>query len=172
MAEERKVQVRLSDSLFQAGPLTLLRGYKRATDRYLAAAQQDTDFAETFIPLFEALNWAVSLRDRLGKEGRPIRDRLALALGYARDRVHHDWAGALHPRRLQVSASEPAAPVLSGLSVEWFWKRVDELPTPTGGTKKEQKAYEDVLAGQSAYATLMQLLALFERNALPASAAT
>jgi hypothetical protein len=163
--------VLLSDSLFRAGPATMLKGYKAAVDRYLEAAQQDTDFGATFRPLFEALNWAVSTRDLLKSEGRPVRSRLANALGFARDRVHHDWAGALQPRRFPVAATAPIAPgyslTLSGHSVEWFWKPVEELPPPSGGRQKDEKAYRDLLAGRPAYGTLMELYALFEQHIRP-----
>jgi hypothetical protein len=146
----------------------MLTGFKRAIDRYLAAAQQDRDFGETFIPLFEALNWAVSTRNLLGDQGRPLRDRLANALGYARDRVHHDWAGALRPERFPVSSTATVAPgyslTLSGYSVEWFWKPVEELPPPSGGRPKDERAYRELLSGRPAHATLTKLHSLFERQ--------
>jgi hypothetical protein len=148
---EATAQISLSDSLFRAGPVTMLRGFRRAIDRYVAAAQQETNFGETFIPLFEALNWAVSLRDRLKSDGHPVQHRLGSALGYARDRVHHDWAGALHPR-------------LSDASVEWFWKPIEQLPPPSGGRKKDANAYTELLADRSAHTTLTELLALFEES--------
>jgi hypothetical protein len=148
----------------------MLQGYTRAVDRYLASAQQDTNFGETFIPLFEALNWAVSTRDFFKEEGRPVRDRLASALGYARDRVHHDWAGALEPARFPVESSVMVIPgvslSLSGYSVEWFWKPVEQLPPPSGGRVKDKRAYQELLAGKSAYETLNALRSMFERHAL------
>ena len=165
---EPKGALTLSDSLFRAGPVLMLKGYKRAIDRYVAAAQQDRDFGETFIPLFEALNWAVSTRDLLKIEGRRVRDRLASGLGFARDRVHHDWAGALEPRRFPVSATAPIAPrysqTVSGYSVEWFWKPVEQLPPPSGGRQKDEEAYRELLSGNSAHDTLNQLYSLFERQ--------
>lgn len=52
---------------------------------------------ETFIPLFEALNWAVSFEDLVRKQqGAPRNDDLVLAIRYARNRVHHQWAAALN----------------------------------------------------------------------------
>jgi hypothetical protein len=169
--EAAQVSIAVSDTLFRAGPVLMLKGYRRAVERYLNAAQQDTRFGETFIPLFEALNWAVSLRDLLGSEGRPVRDRLAVALGYARDRVHHDWAGALRPERFPATASAPVMPgfalTISGYSVEWFWKPLDQLPPASGGRESAARAYTKLLEGRSAHETLAELQSLFEQNVLP-----
>lgn len=109
-AEAQVGSVLISDELLSFGPYTFVKGYSDASRRFAVAANKDDATAhETFIPLFETLNWAVSLRDLLKTRGSPVRHRLASALGFARDRVHHDWAAAVEVRTVPCRAQRRPA---------------------------------------------------------------
>lgn len=85
----------------------MFEGYAAATRRFYNAAEL-RDATEAFIPLFEALNWAVALDDRAAKhwtpEGKPLgfawRERVRDAetmqgVRFVRNSVHHQWSDAL-----------------------------------------------------------------------------
>jgi hypothetical protein len=76
----------------------VIEGYKRALVRFRSATQNREDPnlpRETFIPLFEALDLAASLIERIPDSGLP---RTMRAVRYVRNRVHHQWALALRGR--------------------------------------------------------------------------
>jgi hypothetical protein len=115
----------------------MFTGYSRAVERFEAAAKK-RDPQETFIPVFEALNWAVALDDRVRvhwvPEGEPLgwawRERVSGAelmggVRWARNRAHHQWSDALaldeagrrYPRDYPV------------VYFEWLWRPANDLPT-------------------------------------------
>jgi hypothetical protein len=82
-------------------------GFEQACGRFYAA-MNGTDRDATFIPLFDALNWAVSIDDRfqsIWKEASPRSSEwwsdgfahgdTVKGVRFARNRVHHQWADAL-----------------------------------------------------------------------------
>jgi hypothetical protein len=79
---------------------TLLAGYRQAYKRWMSGPRIDPDPDQAFFAIFEALNWAVTVDDRLSDvlvgwpRGYDERDSL-LGFRYARNAVHHDWADAL-----------------------------------------------------------------------------
>jgi hypothetical protein len=79
---------------------TLLAGYQQAYNRWMAGPRIDTDPDQAFFGIFEALNWAVVVDNRLKETllgwpgGYDGRDYL-IGFRYARNAVHHDWAEAL-----------------------------------------------------------------------------
>jgi len=155
-----------SDELLAFGPQTFLKGYSDASRRFSVAANKDDATAhETVIPLFEALNWAVSLRDLLSKRESPVRHRLVSALGFARDRVHHDWAAAVEVRTVPVERDFGLLTV-AGETIEWYWKPLERLPR-SGGGKAAANAYRDLLANQPVRASLNDLHALFHAQVVP-----
>jgi hypothetical protein len=105
----------------------MFNGYADALSRFDAAAKSD-DPGETFVPLFEALNWAVALDQRTAAhfvpDGKPIGYAWPARIGYGavvmpgvrfvRNSVHHQWSDALELRAT-------AFP-------EWTWRAADELP--------------------------------------------
>jgi hypothetical protein len=144
------------------------RGYSDAVSRFSEAAAGRDPIA-AYLPLFEALNWAVALDDRISEVWAPegvalgfawrerVRGAEALAgLRYARNTVHHDWADSLrldtsgrrYPRRYPVRY------------FEWVWRDIAELP-PTDKTHGND-VYRELLAGQAAEHTLTTLGEAFD----------
>ena len=123
----------------------LIEGYRQALERFTAAA--DTEGAPTeatFCPLFEALNWAVSIQDYEKAKGRPLKQPVVRALRFVRNRVHHHWAAALDLRKFEVSSG--AGPLrLTGWTFEWFWRPPEGLPPGRSGGEQQ---YRELLAGK------------------------
>jgi hypothetical protein len=144
----------------------LLDGYSAACARFQGAADSRLEAKETFVPLFEALNWAASMELFLTERNSRLEDDLVRAFGYARNRVHHQWAAALDAKETPVEASagvfEGATSTLAGVSVEWFWKLMDDLPPAERPDPAGEAAYPKLLAGKSVRPTLRDLQALFE----------
>lgn len=152
----------------------LLRGYADAYARFKEAARDDSDVASaTFAPLFEALNWAVALDDRIRKhwapEGQALgfawRERVPAAgamrgVRWARNAVHHQWADALEVVRADQAPMRryPARPH------EWLWREADHLPRPSKGREdaEGEAAYRRILAGHTCEDTLAILGEAFD----------
>ena len=76
----------------QVAITTLVRGFDEAHERLtLAISNRNTPAEDVFLPLFEALNWAVALSDLAREVGVSIaaRSNDQDALRFARNRVHH-----------------------------------------------------------------------------------
>jgi hypothetical protein len=157
----------------------LLGGYEQAVGRFDQICRM-RDSRQVFLPLFEALNWAVALddqaRDHYAPEGKPLgwawRSRVAggefvSAVRCARNRVHHQWADAL---TLSEGFSAPLmAPIVAH---EWRWRRLADLPPsdpPKGRAAAKaleaESAYERLLADHPARVVLGELLAPFRQLA-------
>lgn len=105
----------------------MFNGYADALGRFDVSVKTD-DPAATFVPLFEALNWAVALDQRIAAhfvpEGKPAGYGWPTRIGYgaevmpgvrfARNSVHHQWSDALELR--------------GGAFPEWVWRAADQLP--------------------------------------------
>src|SRR5450755_3053386 len=79
------------------------------TDSVARFERYEFDPIAAYNALFEALNWAVAMDDRVGKhwapDGKPLdwawRERLGRGVEvmggvrYARNRVHHQWSDAM-----------------------------------------------------------------------------
>lgn len=109
-----------------------------------------------YASLFESLNWAVALDDRLQREW--IGDdwasefeggELARAIRYARNSIHHDWAEAFEPLDDDGQIFQPWENVVW---LQWRESLPKERPDPTG-----EAAYEEYLAGESVGNTLLQI---------------
>lgn len=105
-------------------------GYADAAERF-ETATGDGDPIKTYNALFEALNWAVAMDERIGHhwvpDGKPLGVKWSERLGhgaviisgvrFARNRVHHQWSDAIVP---------------SGGTREefatWAWRAADDLP--------------------------------------------
>jgi hypothetical protein len=119
----------------------LIRGYTEALGRF-HEAKLGRDPVAAFLPLFEALNWAASIDERLEYPEHPE----LRGLRFARNRVHHQWAEAL---RLTEDGELPAT--LPMVFFEWRWR--DRLPHGERGAR-EESTYAKHLAGRPARRTL------------------
>jgi hypothetical protein len=105
----------------------MFNGYADALSRFDAAAESD-DPGKAFVPLFEALNWAVALDQRTAAhfvpDGKPAGYSWPTRIGYGalvmpgvrfvRNSVHHQWSDALELR--------------GGAFPEWVWRTAEDLP--------------------------------------------
>jgi hypothetical protein len=140
---------------------TLVSGYRAAVARFTAAVDRHDPPEETYLPLFEALNWAVSLDDRLKHPDVEV----AGGLRWARNLAHHQRAEALEPRDVPVPRTIRAAghsQVISpAVVLDWFWRPVERLPEPDKKSPHEpeqREAYTAQLAEQRAREPLERFL--------------
>jgi hypothetical protein len=130
-------------------------GFRRAVERLETAVALGTeDASETFIPLFEALNWAYAgkLETSL-KRGTPSAE-VARGVRFARNRVGHQWADAIE----LLDTPTASGPVVKGRSgarpptvvKSWCWRSVAELPNAPKGHEDRvgQRLYTVQLAGK------------------------
>ncbi len=142
----------------------LLDGYEQACQRFYDA-MNGTSRDNTFMPLFEALSWAVSLDDRLQniwKEAPPRTSKwwsdgfahgdTVKGVRFARNRVHHQWADALWlshgaelPRQIPFSLTE------------WRWR----TDLPSGRSNEFLAEYQDNVAACPVRVTLGDLSQCF-----------
>lgn len=151
----------------------MFEGFAQAAQRFEAAIK-DRDTTNTFIPLFEMLNWAVALDQRVGErwclKGKPLgrawRDRVPGAqvmsgIQYVRNSVHHQWSDALE---LTEGRGYPRAYTM--VYFEWRWRPAGALPLPeeqhqNKGWKEGKEFYEEHLQGEMARLTVQQLANVF-----------
>ncbi len=115
---------------------------------------------DSYIPLFEALNWATSLESRITTDwpDQPAKDWFrhipcgltVRGVRFARHRVHHQWADAFMVR--------DEDRVLPPSLVPWIWRQ--ELP---GGRidRAGERLYREDLAGEPVIGALGRLLGVF-----------
>jgi hypothetical protein len=128
----------------------LVRGYAGAHDRFLDASQHPDLPEGLFIPLFETLNWAGALEEKL----RPHSDPLLSAIRFVRNAVLHDWADAVEGRN--VPNPQIVRPLGSGVGVsgpmpppviwDWFWRDRQHLPSQQA-RRRGGPAYDAHLSG-------------------------
>lgn len=141
----------------------LVEGYVRALARFRAASEQEDKSArDTFLPLFETLNWAVAIQDFPRERDEALDQHpLVWALRFARNRVHHAWAAALEVREYEVTSS--VGPIaIAGTTFDWFWIAAEGLPL--GGNRYGENEYRTLLAGQPARKGLQNLHALLTKS--------
>lgn len=121
---------------------------------------------DSFIPLFEALNWATSLEFRIGAEWpdrsaakdwyRPMPVGITVrSVRFARNRVHHQWAEAF-----TIDDADRKLPLRC---VPWIWRS----QLPDGKPDREgEELYLDDLAGEPVIGALGRLSAVFGRALL------
>lgn len=149
----------------------MVEGYQGALERLTTVVRNaDATAEQTYIPLFEALNWAASIDLFFLEKGDAVQSDLLTGVRFARNRVHHQWAKALArgdspgiPRvTLATSSSRIVGPPPG---FWWYWVEADQLPTrqewrPPG--RSGEREYKSELAGQTADATLEALRPVLE----------
>jgi hypothetical protein len=143
----------------------LFRGFSGAHDRFMMHGRIAAEPVDAYLPIFEALSWAVALDERLATEfatGSLDRDwswreqlsggEVVAAFRFARNRAHHGWADVLH---VTAGAVLPT-PLPSGL-FEWRWRQ----SLPPGGDRRGEEEYAALLADQPARLTLESLRRVF-----------
>jgi hypothetical protein len=147
----------------------MFEGFAQAIQRFDVSAKE-RDATQTFVSLFEALNWTVALDDRTGQhwtpEGRPLnwgwREKVRGAdimggVRFARNSVHHDWSDAL-----ELDETGRAYPkTFPVVFFEWRWRSAVDLAKPKRLDPHGAVLYQEQLQGQSARDTLRQLASVF-----------
>jgi hypothetical protein len=147
-------------------------GLRGAVERFKGTSPLSDPVAAA-IPLFEALNWAVALDDRVREDWAPdgvdrqpgwdwvirlsnVTDAEAVrGIRFIRNRVHHQWADALRIAKGQ--SRYPAR------GFDWVWASADELPPPKGRFDELGHAgYQRLLKGRPADFTLATLAETYE----------
>jgi hypothetical protein len=152
----------------------LIDGCLAAIERLLTATKDSAAGAnETFVPLFEALNWAASIDLRYEELGTPIGNEPLRGMRFARNRVHHQWELAL------TRQDWPGAPVIVGgrdrygrggvsrtsgppPGFYWTWKSLADLPAPDRPDPTGEAFYGKHLADGQAEPTLQALKPVLE----------
>jgi hypothetical protein len=151
--------------VFSYSPVTtvprgwLVRGYAEAHDRFLAASQHPDSPEALFLPLFEVLNWAGTLEEKL----RPHTDPLLSAIRFVRSTVLHDWADAVEGRHVtnpHIVTQGRSGPVAPPVVWEWFWRDRQHLPT-SKGRPRGGPAYDSLLSERPVRQALAQLRSVF-----------
>lgn len=148
---------------------TLLAGYQQALHRWMAGPRINTAPDQAFFAIFEALNWAVAVDDRL-KVALPCQwpsayDDQGYVAGfrYARNAVHHDWADALW---LDLRGALLPTPLPFGF-FEWCWR-----PALRSSKDRGLAEYRTHLSGKPVRFTLEALESLFTKAVSDAGAAS
>jgi hypothetical protein len=104
--------------------------------------------------VFEALNWSVTLDERIRHDSKGRDWTVSIeggsvirALRYARNSVHHDWSAALD---LGLAPGEFLAPHSTVFDITWVDELVADRPDRRGGA-----AYAEALAGRNVAETLL-----------------
>jgi hypothetical protein len=130
----------------------MVGGFLAARARLDEAIRQSQPSDEVFWPLFEALNWIVSLDEASDLSTMPDLTREAtgvlVGLRWARNLTHHQWGMALVLKDvlMQLTVIQPGRPGIRGPSLvkQWHWCPARSLPRPTARLrqrKDEAKRY-------------------------------
>jgi len=160
-------------------------GLRQAVER-LDRASAALDPVDTFVPLFEALNWVASIDQRIGSIWRPDGERKTTwrakvahgpqiaAVAWVRNAVHHQWidALALDPSGHGLAPSPdlfPGPDMHPRADHAWVWRPAQALPVSKPRSKRAsadgepdgREAYETCLVGRPASETLTEMLPSF-----------
>ncbi len=137
----------------------MIVGFEHAVHRHRIAVEARNSVS-AFLAVFEALNWATSIDERLkswSPDGEPLgwarRGRIEQAeilrgIRFARNRAHHQWANVL------VLPTAEAFPI-------WTWRDADELPAGDQNDHGGETIYRHQLAGMSVQPDLDVLWLVF-----------
>lgn len=125
--------------------------------------------AESFVPLFEALNWATSLDERIHKDWPFANSRrwyesvawgaTVPAVRFARHRVHHQWSQAF-------TLDDEDYRDFPVRMAPWVWVWKPELPPAPRNHRDEggERLYRERLAGEVVNGALVVLMYVFGRG--------
>jgi hypothetical protein len=136
---------------------TLFEGFEQAFARWQRVEHAPQDPAQTFIPLFEALEWAACIHERLeyidwSPDLRGLR--------WARHRCRHDWAMVLEVRTREQLRLHPNVDPDSVPDYEWAWR--PQLPeVKRARFREDEPYYYSHLAEKPARVTLNLIQAFF-----------
>lgn len=138
---------------------TLFNGFDQAYARWQVVEYAPYDAAAAFIPLFEVLEWAACIDERLAyidwsKDLRGLR--------WARNRSRHDWAMALEVLRREQLRLPDNVDRNWGPEFEWAWREtLPERTSVAARYRKDEPYYQSNLAGQPARVTINMVHAFF-----------
>jgi hypothetical protein len=150
---------------------TFVRGFDEAHARLSAAiSKAETPADDVFLPLFEALNWAIVLAGKSPNVSISAEEDDLQGLRFARNRAQHQWANAVELRHI----TSPPAPIPGGRrrrgptvrmtrpASVWAWVWVDEAQLPPPDDPKhdhadQKAAYKSRLQGKPAHEVLDRL---------------
>lgn len=148
----------------------MVYGYAEALQR-LEATIESKDADRSFHAVFESLNWATSVDDRIRKhwapEGKALdwawRSRvdgaeLMAGVRFARNRVHHHWADAIYLNDTGGLTLPMTFPMHFST---WRWLAADDLPA--GEDDQGRDVYATHLQDQPVVKTLLVLGLVFEK---------
>jgi hypothetical protein len=135
---------------------SMLIGFTDAAARFDAAAAERNPITATNA-LFETLNWAVALEDRIRQhwapDGKPLNWKWRKRLGrgvpeimggvrFARNRVHHQWSDAMVVNTRTLPYKFPL------LVPEWIWRPTEDLPKGDSPDPAGEAGYREYLDGR------------------------
>jgi hypothetical protein len=143
---------------------TFIQGFEQAARRF-HDVMRETDPLATFIPLFDALGWAVAIDNRFQGAWAVARTNpdkwwsdgfihgdTVKGVRFARNRVHHHWADAL-----ETTSGRSYPTTHRKVYMEWRWRA--ELPPGLNDEFKEH--YHQEVASHPARVTLGDLSECF-----------
>jgi hypothetical protein len=145
--------------------VTLFDGFEQAFTCWQEVERATHEPLQTFIPLFEVLEWTACIDDRLQTKEWMTASHLR-GLRWARNRCHHDWALALEVRSWDEWKLDPHGVREPGAPDEWTWR--EHLPEARRTRFREYEPYyESHLAGHCARVTLNLIQYLFLEELRP-----
>ena len=142
----------------------MFEGFHGAATRFLEAVENGWA-TQTYVALFEALNWAVVLDERTAKIWAPRGEILGWdwrgeiegaemlrGVRFARNSMHHDWSEVL-----ELAASEHLQEGEPLPNQQWIWREVANLPRRGKDEPDAEAVYIEQLAGRLVRSTLVGL---------------
>jgi hypothetical protein len=138
-------------------------GFERALGRFEAVAYDETmPPSETFIPLFETLNWVASFHHWISSRAKEkTKPPLLRAVVFARNAVHHEWVDALESAPRAYGEGKYGEGKYGGYV--WRWRPLERIALKEPGTNNRDTLFRDLLAGRPALDTLRELGELLSR---------
>ena len=118
----------------------LLHGLAKAYERFMSEGRLAVEPVDAYMPIFEALNWAAALDERIAVDAkgwswrkRVSNGEFVAGLRFAHNRAHHQWAAVLYVTTGAILPTYLPMPLF-----EWRWRR--DLPAGRDDRGKEEYA--------------------------------